>query len=116
MCRFCKATTLGLPHGDDMAIVDGIKAFEPISVYIRRDMNLHIETQVDNLYGVVEIKYCPMCGRKLKGLWLNMIKHLLKLIFCRDYREATKTVKLANRLFADMMRTNKSVRRGWGSA
>lgn len=36
--------------------------------------------------------------------------HLLKLIFCRSYREATKLANEANRIFADMMISSRAVR------
>lgn len=69
MCKYCKPihkTSAGeLSHGDELINDDGINANGGISACIWVDKTINIETPIDNLYAVIKIKYCPMCGSKL---------------------------------------------------
>ncbi len=69
MCKFCKPNHKTVDgkavHGDDLISDDGIGANGGMSACIWFDGTLNIETPIDNVFAVIPIKYCPVCGLRV---------------------------------------------------
>ena len=73
-CEYCKSEE---KHGEDIASYENADYCEPITVCIWEDGMMHIETEVDNLYASIKIKYCPMCCEAVDDESLSVV-HSIK--------------------------------------
>lgn len=68
MCKYCqpnyKTIPVGTAHGEQLVIIGGTQSNRGMSVHIWNGGILNIEAPADDLYAVIKIKYCPMCGRQ----------------------------------------------------
>ena len=58
MCKYCSSTPEKL-RGKE------IYKDNSFTVYIWDSKTLMVETDIDDMYSAIKIKYCPKCGREL---------------------------------------------------
>ena len=59
MCKYCSSTPEKL-RGKE------IYKDESFTVFVWEGKKLMVDTEIDDMFAEIKIKYCPMCGRDLK--------------------------------------------------